>query len=561
LNTLPVLITKSAITLDCFQLPRFSSPLRFARITMNNRHKTLFFSMAISLIAVLLAGCTVYDAPFSTEPNVKPDERFTGIWQDGNKIRYANITILDNANYEINISAWSNEDEKPGYSNQTIKVIPYRIPPHSLAIVQFKSGVETKYMDKWIYYLYYLKDEDTLLYSQIRLEGENPTEEHVTKELLSIAPGGVLPEGLSTQFAAFTRTGFKSVPEVPPENYILSVKLRQSQIALAAKEAELKRTKEQLGKTQSQEKPNIAAAPAVDSAETLFDKGEELRKSKNFGAAFEKYSASAKLGFAKAENAVGDAYYEGEGVAKNVREAYKWFRLAADQGYDKGQYNLGYCYINGEGVAKNVREAYKWFRLAADQGHDKGQYWLGWCYYKGEGVAKNVREAYKWYRLAADQGYAPAQVWVGTLHGLEDNNQVEAVKWYRKAVNQGDAMAMSLLGHAYLTGKGVEKNYTQAFKYLLMADAGGDEICLNNIGWCYLNGYGVDKDLNKAASYFRRAAALGDENAKQNLKNLRNPPKQQAICRVCHGDGKQFEAYAAGGVPCNHCGGSGIAPY
>ena len=44
------------------------------------------------------------------------------------------------------------------------------------------------------------------------------------------------------------------------------------------------------------------------------------------------------------------------------------YREAAEKGDAKAQFNLGNCYFNGWGVSKNMAEAVKWYKKAARQG-------------------------------------------------------------------------------------------------------------------------------------------------------------------------------------------------
>ena len=78
----------------------------------------------------------------------------------------------------------------------------------------------------------------------------------------------------------------------------------------------------------------------------------------------------AKQGDAKAQDTLGDCYYNGEGVEQDYMEAVKWYRKAADQGNSDAQAMLGYCYLYGLGVEENINEAVKRFRKLADQGDD-----------------------------------------------------------------------------------------------------------------------------------------------------------------------------------------------
>ena len=52
-------------------------------------------------------------------------------------------------------------------------------------------------------------------------------------------------------------------------------------------------------------------------------------------SAFENWLASAELGYAPAQFAVGAAYIIGSGIEKDLSEAKKWLQLAIDSTYEK----------------------------------------------------------------------------------------------------------------------------------------------------------------------------------------------------------------------------------
>lgn len=88
----------------------------------------------------------------------------------------------------------------------------------------------------------------------------------------------------------------------------------------------------------------------------------------------------AKSGEAEAQNALGEAYYDGKGVTENLTEAVKWFTRAAEQENAKAEYNLGNCYYYGYGVYQYYGEAEKWYTKAAEQGCAEAQNSLGYYY-------------------------------------------------------------------------------------------------------------------------------------------------------------------------------------
>jgi TPR repeat protein len=83
----------------------------------------------------------------------------------------------------------------------------------------------------------------------------------------------------------------------------------------------------------------------------------------------EELRAKAEQGDAKAQNNLGNIYYNGEGVPQDDAEAVRWWRLAADQGEVDAQHNLGQSYRMGLGVPQDNVQAYKWLNLSATSGH------------------------------------------------------------------------------------------------------------------------------------------------------------------------------------------------
>ena len=207
----------------------------------------------------------------------------------------------------------------------------------------------------------------------------------------------------------------------------------------------------------------------------------------------------------RAQYNLGNAYYKGEGVAKDPREAVRWWRKAAEQGYVRAQSTLGGVYDTGEGVAKDQREAVRWYRMAAEQGHAGAQFLLGYAYDKGEGVAKDPREAVRWWRKAAEQGLAEAQYNLGTYYFGKDvaKDPREAVRWYRMAADQGHAGAQAQLGRVYFLGEGVITDKREAYIWFSIAKANGDEEVANylrEINWLDYLSQSEIRSANKEAA-------------------------------------------------------------
>lgn len=228
----------------------------------------------------------------------------------------------------------------------------------------------------------------------------------------------------------------------------------------------------------------------------------------------------AKSGEAEAQNALGEAYYDGKGVTENLTEAVKWFTKAAEQENAKAENNLGNCYYYGYGVYKDYGEAVKWYTKAAEQGNAEAQNSLGYYYEIDE---LSPKKAVEWYTKAAEQGLLMAQCNLGICYengdGVEKNLE-ETVKWYTKAANQEYAKAQYLLGKAYDKGEGVAKNDSEAMKWYLKAVKNNYPQATYYYGEMLLAGdkqKGVTKNIPEGVKYLRKAADLKNLDAIQVL--------------------------------------------
>ncbi|MBE7562714.1 sel1 repeat family protein [Acidithiobacillus sp. HP-6] len=84
------------------------------------------------------------------------------------------------------------------------------------------------------------------------------------------------------------------------------------------------------------------------------------------------FKKSAAQGNAWAEESLGLAYFEGQGVPQNYEKANYWFKKSAAQGNADAEANLGVDYSSGYGVPQNTMTAIKWWKEAAAQGGTEG---------------------------------------------------------------------------------------------------------------------------------------------------------------------------------------------
>jgi len=226
----------------------------------------------------------------------------------------------------------------------------------------------------------------------------------------------------------------------------------------------------------------------------------------------EELLAQGEEGHVEAQYQLGDAYYSGKGIKKNLQQAFYWHEKAAQQGHSKAQRTLGSMYELGRGVAKDLGKAAHWYRMAANQGLARAQTNLGILLEKGAGVEQNYTEAIIWYQKAATQGYARGQTYLGRSYELGIGVEVDygkAFNWYSKAAEQGYPRAQTNLGALYEAGQGVEQNFQEALDWYAKAAEQRYPRGQYYLGRMFERGLGTEKDTKMALYWYGQAAALG----------------------------------------------------
>ena len=100
--------------------------------------------------------------------------------------------------------------------------------------------------------------------------------------------------------------------------------------------------------------------------------------------------AKAEKGDAKAQCALGEMLYKGEGVKQDYAEAAKWFRKAAEQSEARAMTHLGLLYVSGNGVDKDAIQAFVWFQKSAEYGDAFAQFLVALAYENGGTLPQDV---------------------------------------------------------------------------------------------------------------------------------------------------------------------------
>ena len=208
----------------------------------------------------------------------------------------------------------------------------------------------------------------------------------------------------------------------------------------------------------------------VSPAQTQFDEGVRLYKSRDYAGAAKLFLQLAEQGNANAQLQIGYQYAHGEGVRQNAGEAVRWYRQAAGRGNAKAQSNLGKMYEDGLGVREDWAEAVRWYRRSAEHGYAEGQFNLGRAYQFGLAVPQSRQEAIRWFEQAGDQGHDQANYFANDLKqrnryiGFRNEQEHAAVVGNKL---RGVTLAIEPVGRTF-------RNSSERMAYLRQAGAGAD---------------------------------------------------------------------------------------
>ena len=118
---------------------------------------------------------------------------------------------------------------------------------------------------------------------------------------------------------------------------------------------------------------------------------------------------AAENGSADAALALGNRYFHGAGVGKDLSLALGWWERAANLNSPQAAYNLGVAYANGYGARKNIEQAQAAFATAARQDYAKAFLALGILRLQSAESNEQLKDAGDYFRQAAERGNLPAR--------------------------------------------------------------------------------------------------------------------------------------------------------
>jgi len=215
-------------------------------------------------------------------------------------------------------------------------------------------------------------------------------------------------------------------------------------------------------------------------------------------------------------------------LVQGTSPAVKALTDAADVGDVGAQLILGEYYFNGWGVPQNIVQAYKWNSLAVGSDIDTSRI--------KEAGKKDWEEAEKlrdeWLKRslldpadignlieATGKGNPRSEVKLGHAYingrGV-DRDPIEAVKWFRKAADQGHVSGQYYLGIVHVKGGYVFRDRPEALKWLHRA---ADQEFLLAYG-ALAEVYASDNNYSEALKWIRKSAEKGFFSSQYSLGRL-----------------------------------------
>ncbi len=241
---------------------------------------------------------------------------------------------------------------------------------------------------------------------------------------------------------------------------------------------------------------------------------------------FNEMKRLADLGDPWAIYDLGDLYYSGIGVSKNVGEALKRYHEAAKLGNIGAEMTLGWMYREGTNVEQSFDESFKYLTDAANHGIAAAQCHLAMWYIQVPDSRQSYTKALFWAKKAADQEFPSAYMLCGCMYTLGygvPKSVSDSIKWMSKAGDSGDLYAQNILAAYYYLGDFYPQSYDEAYRWATIA-INNDPECtsadVSKLIYCflYLFGDSVPQSIPKAREWLLKLSPNYDSIKKQFLE-------------------------------------------
>lgn len=258
---------------------------------------------------------------------------------------------------------------------------------------------------------------------------------------------------------------------------------------------------------------------------------------------------ASKNGDPAATCTLAEAYYQGDGVPRDVVRAADLYEQAANKGNATAMRLLGDFYSIPLARPKDDAIAMNWYQRAAAAGDAGAAAKLDALAHPATAPAAGSTPAstqestgvvstqpapmvipplasgppdpaHDREFVVARDGNAAMMYRIGNRYAYV-SQFVESVKWYVAAADKGQSGGMMELGNLCHFGNGVPLDEALALQCYRKAAAGDNAYAMNSVAVMYERGLGVPADDAEALKWYDRAAAAGNPYAKQHADRVK----------------------------------------
>lgn len=232
----------------------------------------------------------------------------------------------------------------------------------------------------------------------------------------------------------------------------------------------------------------------------------------------------SQLDAAACKTLLGELYFVGGGVPRNLTKAKELWEEAAEVGEPDAQYNLGILYANmpasNDQLRRNEALAVLYLYAASTAGHPGALMAMGYRHLHGYGVpqacstaALNYIDVAKGVASIYSSGMPQAVELVRLNLPHKDRKVLSSseLNLFVQIATSGDSTVAAAIGKRYLLGiEGFKQDFQKAKQYLNLAAERHHPGALALLGYIYCLGLGTPVNLDTAYAYFATAASHND---------------------------------------------------
>ncbi|HEY9023760.1 MAG TPA: tetratricopeptide repeat protein [Burkholderiaceae bacterium] len=219
----------------------------------------------------------------------------------------------------------------------------------------------------------------------------------------------------------------------------------------------------------------------------------------------------AMLSAAHARHALGNLYWQGLCVPRDIGLALRAWQAAADSGYAPAECEIGRIHLRDGAVRADPFKASNYLTRAASKGDARAQALLAEACESGRLGSVDLAQAVDLYTRAAAAGNASAMRGLAGLHregrGVARDG-ARALALLTQSAEAGDAQAQYELGLVLTEGELAPQDYAQCVRWYELSAAQGHRGAINNLADKLEHGLGVAQDLARAIALYRQAADM-----------------------------------------------------